>query len=106
MDEEQLEERFNKEQEESHTKFKNKQFVINDDIYSLAFAALINPDTLDYKDMDEKKIGEVPAEGAWPHATRALRPVPERAHGRIHSVHDNIPTDLVLYGRLVKGYQR
>lgn len=53
MDEEQLEERYDKEVEESHTEFKKQKFVIADDIYSLAFAALINPDCLDYDKMEE-----------------------------------------------------
>lgn len=53
MDEDQLEERYNKEVEEKHTEFKKQKFVINDDIYSLAFAALINPEELDYSEMKD-----------------------------------------------------
>ena len=56
MDEDQLEERHNKELEEKHTEYKKHKFSINDDIYSLAFAALINPHRLDYKGMDEKEV--------------------------------------------------
>lgn len=54
MDEDQLEERHNTELEQKHTEFRKHKFKIQDDIYSLAYAALINPECLNYDDLPEK----------------------------------------------------
>ena len=48
MEEDQLEEMQNIESEKKHTKYRFKEMKIQEDIYSLAYAALINPDCLDY----------------------------------------------------------
>lgn len=56
LDEDQLEERHNAALEKQHTKFRSTTIKINDDIYSLAFAALINPEELQYDDfLDDKE---------------------------------------------------
>lgn len=56
MDEDQLEERHNTMLEKADTEFKHQKFKIQDDIYSLAYAALINPDQLDYTGLKDKEI--------------------------------------------------
>jgi len=58
MDEYQYEEIQNHEDEKEHNDFRYRTFIINEDLYSLAFASLINPDQLQYTEdeMNDKDM--------------------------------------------------
>ena len=60
MNEDELEERYNNKIEQMHTDFKEPKFQIQDDIYSLAYAGLINPDQLEYTEEEIAKKSFLP----------------------------------------------
>lgn len=60
MNDAQLEEKYNGDLDKTHTKYRERNLKIQDDIYSYAFAALINPDVLEQLYTAEEKGKDSP----------------------------------------------